>query len=116
MTSWTVKFSRHCLIETHVSPQDTQLDASGSLDEDGVDDVSFAFSWYCDNGSGGACLSPTGENLLETYTSTNEAVLHVPAGSLPIGKSRGITKRGKPREYLSENSGIDRSKSCPMRS
>ena len=62
-----------------------QLDASASVDEDDLD-LSFEFSWYCENGSGGTCLSRTGETLLEMSPSVNEAVLSVPAGSLPVGK------------------------------
>ena len=56
------------------------------MDEDALNDVSFEYSWHCENVSGGTCLSRTGAMLLEMPSSVNEAVLSVSAGSLPIGK------------------------------
>lgn len=57
-----------------------------SVDEDDVDDDPFEFAWYCDNGSGGACLSRAGEPVLGLASSTQEAALYIPAGALPVGK------------------------------
>lgn len=75
--------------------QALRLDALASVDEDDPDDVSFEFSWGCENGSGGSCFSRGGEPLLGLASSVGEAVLAIPAGSLPIGK---LPK--KPCEYV----------------
>lgn len=70
----------------NVCRQALQLDASGSVDEDNLADDPFEFDWYCENRSGGACLSPSGGALLDLVPRANEAALYVPAGSFPIGK------------------------------
>lgn len=65
--------------------QALQLDASPSVDDDGLDEIPFEFSWYCDTESGGVCVSQMGQNLDETLIM-NETMLAIPAGYLPIGK------------------------------
>lgn len=70
----------------NVYQQALLLDASGSVDEDNIEDDPFEFGWYCENSSGGACLSRTGEALFDLASGAHEAVLSIPAGSLPIGK------------------------------
>lgn len=67
-------------------PQAFRLDASASVDEDDLDDGSFEFRWYCENASGGSCLSQAGELLMDLASGVREAVLSIPSGSLPIRK------------------------------
>ena len=75
------------------SPQALQLDASASVDEDDVD-TDFEFRWYCEDTAGGTCMTRAGETL-DLSSFADEAVLFLPAGSLPSGepgrdsKSRG---------------------------
>lgn len=68
------------------STQELRLAASASVDEDDLDDDSFEFSWDCENGSGDPCFSRAGDSLLGLASSVSEAVLSIPAGSLPIGE------------------------------
>lgn len=65
--------------------QALQLDASASVDDDGLDDVPFEFSWYCETESGGVCVSQMGQDLDESLVM-NESMLAIPAGYLPIGE------------------------------
>lgn len=67
--------------------QALQLDASLSVDEDDLDDELFEFGWSCVDAAGrGACLSGTGEALLDAASSVEEAALSIPAGSFPVGE------------------------------
>lgn len=65
-------------------PQTLRLDASSSVDEDDLD-TDFDFHWYCEDNAGGACVSRTGETL-QLSSFVGEAVLSLPAGSLPAGE------------------------------
>lgn len=56
------------------------------MDEDNLHDEPFEFGWFCENSSGGACVSRTGEALLELASGVDEAILYIAAGSLPIGE------------------------------
>lgn len=55
------------------------------MDDDGIDEIPFEFTWYCENDFGGGCVSRTGQNLDESLI-VNETVLSIPAGYLPIGE------------------------------
>lgn len=65
--------------------QALQLDASASVDLDEIDELSFDYTWHCENGSGGDCVSQAGDTV-DMSSSSNGAELTIAAGSLPIGK------------------------------
>lgn len=74
------------------------MDASASVDDDDIH-VDFDFSWYCEDGAGDTCISRTGETL-DLSPFVGEAVLVLPAGSLPAGE-RGKTTSWGPEADLS---------------
>lgn len=78
------------------TPQALQLDASVSVDDDDID-IEFDFRWYCEDGAGGTCLTRTGGHL-ELSSFVGEAVLFLPAGSLPAGELREIPSQGSEAE------------------
>lgn len=59
------------------------------MDEDNLHDEPFEFGWFCENTSGGACVSRTGEALLGLASGVDEAILYIAAGSIPIGELPG---------------------------
>lgn len=65
------------------------------MDDDNVGELAFDFAWHCETDSGGACLSREGGGL-DMSPSVNDAVLSIPAESLPIGKlfSAGFSEIG----------------------
>lgn len=69
---------------TPQSPQGLQRDASASVDDDDLG-IDFDFRWYCEDSAGGTCVSGTG-GTLDISAFGGEAVLLLPAGSLPAGK------------------------------
>lgn len=68
------------------SPKALKLNASASVDDDNID-IDFDYRWYCEDNAGGTCSSSTGETL-ELSSFMGEAVLVLPAGSLPAGEVR----------------------------
>lgn len=87
-----------------------QLDASASVDDDAIDEDSFEFSWYCDDGSGVFCLSRAGETLLNSASSVSEAALFIPAGSLPIGTH--LESRANPSGRCAESLPLGSKQDC----
>ncbi|CAM9196214.1 unnamed protein product, partial [Ectocarpus sp. 8 AP-2014] len=61
-----------------------ELDASVSVDTDGVDTIPFNYTWHCESESGGACVSMAGE-VLDLSGFAAGAMLSIPPGSLPSG-------------------------------
>lgn len=71
-------------------PQALQLDASASVDDDDIATIPFDFTWRCESQSGDICISGTGQTL-NVSSSENEAILSIPANSLPTGKLMKVT-------------------------
>ncbi|CAM9207243.1 unnamed protein product, partial [Ectocarpus fasciculatus] len=61
-----------------------KLDASASVDDDDIATIPFDFTWRCESHSGDICVSGTGQTL-DISSSENEAILSIPANSLPTG-------------------------------
>ncbi|CAM9632430.1 unnamed protein product [Ectocarpus sp. 6 AP-2014] len=61
-----------------------ELDASVSVDTDGVETIPFNYTWHCESESEGACVSMAGE-VLDLSGFAAGAMLSIPPGSLPSG-------------------------------
>ncbi|CAM9843656.1 unnamed protein product, partial [Ectocarpus sp. 4 AP-2014] len=61
-----------------------QLDASTSVDTDGIDIIPFAYTWHCESESGGACVSRAGD-ILDLSAFVEGANLSIPPESFPSG-------------------------------
>ncbi|CAM9477526.1 unnamed protein product, partial [Ectocarpus sp. 8 AP-2014] len=64
--------------------QTLELDASVSVDTDGVEFVPFDYTWHCEREFGRACVSMAGE-VLDLSAFAAGAMLSLPPGSLPSG-------------------------------
>ncbi|CAM9181833.1 unnamed protein product, partial [Ectocarpus sp. 8 AP-2014] len=62
--------------------QTLHLDASASVDTDGVDIIPFAYTWHCESESGGACVSRAGD-ILDLSAFVEGAILSIPPESFP---------------------------------
>lgn len=70
--------------------QDTYLNASISVDDDGIYALPMSYTWNCADESGGACLAPSRDKL-DIASLATDAILSIPGGILPIGESETVT-------------------------
>ena len=80
-----------CVRPTHVGPdnagcrQAVYLNASASVDDDGIDSLPMVYTWHCADESGSACVSPSRETLDISPLAVG-GLLSIPGGALPIGE------------------------------
>ena len=62
------------------------LNASTSVDDDGIDSLPMVYAWHCADESGSACVSPD-RDTLDVSSLAVGAILSIPGGTLPIGEN-----------------------------
>lgn len=69
--------------------QAVHLNASISVDDDGIDSLPMVYAWNCaDESTGSKCVSPS-RDALDLSSFAVGGLLSVPGGALPIGESEG---------------------------
>ncbi|CAM9204557.1 unnamed protein product [Laminaria digitata] len=66
------------------SSQAIYLNASTSVDDDGIDSLPMVYTWNCADESGSACVSPS-RDTLDMSSLAAGALMSIPGGTLPIG-------------------------------
>lgn len=83
------------LMTSNHQPQAIYLNASTSVDDDGIDSLPMVYTWHCaEESTGSTCVSPS-RDTLDVSSLAVEGLLSIPGGALPIGESESVRQKRK---------------------